>query len=58
MKNLKSLIISNIDEVINLYEPYLNELSEVEKEDIEQLKICSMILCSKNKSFNSDFKIS
>lgn len=51
-QKLKSSIITDIDMIIKFYEPYLNQLSEDEKKDIEQLKTCSKVLCGENKSFS------
>lgn len=44
MKKMKSLILKDIDLILELYEPVMNQLSEVEKTDFEHLKICSKIL--------------
>ena len=44
MQKFKSLILNDIDLILEFYKPVMNQLSEVEKTDFEHLKICSKIL--------------
>lgn len=47
MEKLSEIIASGLDEVIKLYDPVINSLSDKQRRELENFKKCKLILSNK-----------